>query len=331
MMIQRGFGNDRRGFTLVELMVSAAISVVIMTILAYVFQKATDSMRQVRSQAEMADQLRAVGGVIQRDLGRDGGLAFAADENTAGISNYGVKLSDWPGMLTPSAGGYYIIVSPPSGVDPGTFDSNGFSSTTATNHSLQFTNVLPGLLEKDNYTAIVAGQTFTSPAAEIAYFLAPSALGLQTPSGTPLFDLHRRQWLVAKTQGDVGRLSQALTLGDPNVVNVISGASSGVVNTMQSVAGNLSPAGAIGNGDDILLSNVLSFEIKVNHSLANSFGAGNTDYPFDNLSVLTGSKFTSFGTPTPATPMTIRGLQIRIRVYDIKVQTARQMTIVQDL
>src|SRR6185437_6745585 len=70
----------RRGFTLVELMVAAAVSIVIMTILATVFQMALDTMRSVRSQAEMADQLRAVGGVIQRDLGRDGGNFFSPDE-----------------------------------------------------------------------------------------------------------------------------------------------------------------------------------------------------------------------------------------------------------
>src|SRR6185312_9513292 len=323
----------RRAFTLVELMVAAAVSIVIMTILATVFQMALDTMRQVRSQAEMADQLRAVGGVIQRDLGRDGGNFFSPDENSLGITNYGLRMSDWsqvPGTPT-TAGGYLVITSPTSFVEG--FDNNNFASTTATNHSMQFTNVLPGILEKDNYTAIVAGQTFTSPAAEIAYFLVPSGAGMSLPNGTPLFDLHRRQWLVAKTLGDQGRLNNAFILDPVNAPNVISALTPTSANTMQSVAGNRSAAGSLGTGDDILLSNVISFEVKVNHSLAASFGAGNTDAPFGNLTIPIA--------PAPATTSTfdsskglgvsVHSVQIRIRVYDPKVQTARQLTIVQDL
>ncbi|HEY2910596.1 MAG TPA: hypothetical protein VGI99_10135 [Gemmataceae bacterium] len=331
----------RRAFTLVELMVAAAVSIVIMTILATVFQMALDTMRQVRSQAEMADQLRAVGGVIQRDLSRDGGTFFSPDEN-APASNYGVKMSDWaqsPGTPV-TTGGFLTIFSPPSNLDGGgAVDANGFTSSFSVLHSMQFTSVLPGLLEKDNYTAVVGGQTFTSPAAEIAYSLVPSSL--TTPSGNTLFSLRRRQWLVAKTNADVARLTPALSL--PNAIQSISiSPMNGTVNSMQSLVNfqNRSMPVALAAGDDILLSNVLSFEVKINHNAATPFGPANSDFPFDTLANFPPNAATpafpgfTFDTAMPVAgfpAISVRGVQIRIRVYDPKVQTGRQITIVQDL
>src|SRR4051794_5335162 len=58
----------RPGFTLVELLVSAAICVIIMTVLAVCFQSGLEAIRQMRSQGDMTDQLRAVGEMMKRDL-----------------------------------------------------------------------------------------------------------------------------------------------------------------------------------------------------------------------------------------------------------------------
>src|SRR5437879_1088958 len=58
----------RPGFTLVELMVSAAIVVIIMAILATAFQAGIDTMRQMRSAGDMMDQLRAAAAVLKEDL-----------------------------------------------------------------------------------------------------------------------------------------------------------------------------------------------------------------------------------------------------------------------
>src|SRR5437879_8588599 len=60
--------RTRPAFTLVELMVAAAICILIMTILASVFQTGLDAMRQMRSAGDMTDQLRAFGEVIKRDF-----------------------------------------------------------------------------------------------------------------------------------------------------------------------------------------------------------------------------------------------------------------------
>src|SRR3954466_15326472 len=58
----------RPGFTLVELMVAAAVCVLIMAILATAFQSGIDTLRQLRSHGDMMDQLRAASEVMKRDL-----------------------------------------------------------------------------------------------------------------------------------------------------------------------------------------------------------------------------------------------------------------------
>src|SRR5947208_479564 len=82
-------GQPRRAaFTLVELLVAAAVCLVIMAILANVFQVGIDTMRQMRSAGEMTDQLRAAGEVMKRDLGFP---HLLAEDNKP---NQGMRLSD---------------------------------------------------------------------------------------------------------------------------------------------------------------------------------------------------------------------------------------------
>jgi prepilin-type N-terminal cleavage/methylation domain-containing protein len=352
MKVQFQLGRARRGFTLVELMVAAAVSVLIMAILSSAFQIALDAMRQVRSAADMADQLRAVGGVVQKDLGRNGGTFFAPDENNS--SNYGVKLSDWLLPNTKTTGGYFFVSSSMSTLEGS--DAAGYTSSVATSHSIAFTSVLPGLMEKDNYTAVLpaTNATITSPAAEVAYFLAPS--GQTLPNGNTLFNLIRRQWLVAKSNSDATRLSQAVAADPVNGPQLIS--TSGVgVNTLQSLSISSNRAWAatglnpIGSGQDILLSNVISFEVRVNGGQSRLFGApgalpgpdniaNNSDFPFDTLIAFPpvagppsypGFIFDSTVPNANYPKIQVRGVQIRIRIYDPKTQNARQITIVQDL
>ena len=58
----------RPGFTLVELMVAMALSILIMAILAGAFQVGLDTMSQLKSLAGLSEQLRSAETVILRDL-----------------------------------------------------------------------------------------------------------------------------------------------------------------------------------------------------------------------------------------------------------------------
>jgi hypothetical protein len=253
-------------------------------------------------------------------------------------------------------------------------DREGFFINTATNHALHFTAVHPGGL--DQFSAMVNNTSYTSRAAEIAYFLVP--MGEKTSnraSGRPLYHLIRRQRLVAVTDQDRARLAPAAA--DTDVI-----ASNGT--TPYTLADLTSPFNRLGGampnyqalqiantsnnphfGEDILLSNVISFEVRVDwdrnplilnsNLLAQPFklnvngvlNLNNTDYPWDYLSLpgqaisLPGltiptnsgifdtwfgnSNWTYASNPVPLA-IRVKSLQIVIRVYDSRIKSVRQNT-----
>src|SRR5262245_38786025 len=80
--------RQRPGITIVELMVAAAECVLIMATLATSFQSGIDAVRQLKSQGDMTDQLRAAEIVIRRDLQAK---RFLTEDDK---ENLGVRLSD---------------------------------------------------------------------------------------------------------------------------------------------------------------------------------------------------------------------------------------------
>jgi len=362
-------GRQRPGFTLVELMVAAAICVIIMTVLATAFSIAIETMRQMKSAGEMADQLRATSEVMRRDLQSSFFLPEESKLNQGRtLSNQRFDLGDAPPL-----GGYFSVFSP--AVQAEGFDPDGIASTVNNTtpikgvsqlHTLQFTSLLPKLNgEQGLFTAtLLTGQTFTSPAAELAYFLTPTG-SVTVGSNVPLFNLIRRQRLAALTDDDAIAL---ITI--PQDCDVISSVPSPPINknppntvrALTQPGARLSPnpavnPGALGGarlGEDVLLSNVISFEIRLlwtirplpgvtpprMFSLSNtnltqgtldipsSFPNNNSDGPFDTLAGFNATS--TFDTANPG-PIRVRAIQIRIRVYDPKLMSARQITIVQNL
>ena len=60
--------NQRKGFTLVELLVAMALIVFIMTILSQAFVIAVTSLARAKGVCDMAERLRSASAVIRRDL-----------------------------------------------------------------------------------------------------------------------------------------------------------------------------------------------------------------------------------------------------------------------
>ncbi len=367
----------RSGFTLVELMISAAITVIIMTILSICFQTSMSAMSAMRAQGDAADQLRAVGEVMKRDIKAD---HFQSAENSFQVNNGGRRLSDYDFRIFPgntvganANTGFVQITSPPS-VKEG--DDGSFDSTRGTG-SIWMTSVLPGGSEGNLYTAstfimvagVVTPVVFSSEAAEVSYFLIPSGLTAGNPS-TQLYNLYRRQRLVASSTTSQAQFQMAVGV-DPFANEVLSvDPNTGFVNTMASIASTLpnpirrpaiGPLGGPRYGDDIILSNVISFEVKPTWQSVGptpgprNFGfptftlAGSpdvwaspsnltsTDAPYDTLSAFTpngpypGNRFdTLFLTPNHP-HLRINAVQIRLRIYDPKVKTARQSSMVIEL
>jgi prepilin-type N-terminal cleavage/methylation domain-containing protein len=330
----------RRGFTLIELMVSAALAITIMWILAEAFKIGIDFTRSARSTGDMMTQLNNAGQILSRDLqanhfyvahssstvGNLGKLSAQRLDllgtSPAAASTIGVTVGtpttsyDPTGKVAVAGGyippqGYFHIYAPPptnSLVDgTGDFNINTINAPNPANPTslgpvLKFTVYLPQGLQQNLFTATTTAPapkntiTYTSQAAEVAYFLGPPTSGLtSTPPVTsptlsgltgsqPLFNLYRRQRLVAPTS-DYAPTLDPIKSNDPNIGDILSlstpfGSPTPVINTLASFGtpynnntnqwsmasrvpatplASVNPVSRV--GDDILLSNVLSFEV----------------------------------------------------------------------
>jgi type II secretory pathway pseudopilin PulG len=126
----------RQGFTLVELLVSMALIIFIMAILSGAFQAAMTTFRNLKGQGDMAEKLRAVTQLLQRDL--------AADhfEGRKRLSNPNFWLNGPPQQ------GFFRIWQGSTPIGIGTTvegaDVDGINSYLSTNHMLAFTIKLHG-------------------------------------------------------------------------------------------------------------------------------------------------------------------------------------------
>src|SRR5581483_5233059 len=212
--------------------------------------------------------------------------------------------------------GFFRIVSPkpsrygPNGEEPlgplptQNADREGFYINTAAplNHVLHFTAILPGGSDQSQFSALVGGNAYTSRAAEIAYFLVPMQGQFTSPgsSGRQLCHLIRRQRLVAINDDQRTVLNPAAA--DTDVISGNGAVPFTLADTPIPTTGRMTSYTQIASnsphyGEDILLSNVISFEVRVDWSPnvnstmtghtnpPQAFKAGNTDYPWDYLSV----------------------------------------------
>jgi hypothetical protein len=302
-----------------------------MLILTESFKMALDFVRSANSTGEMISQLNGAGILMSRDLRAE---HFLPDDSKP---NRGVKLSDqrldWNGATgktwTPPTGGFFRIVDPNPGVE--TTDAQGFTiNAPAAGHQLHFTAVLTGGTDANQFSALSGGATYTSRAAEIAYFLAPMGRATSVGAGgQQLYNLIRRQRLVAVTDADRSALNPAVA-----DTEVISAAGSGV-NSMTMVMNPSNrmtlaqlASGSPRYGEDIVVSNVLTFEVQADWTPGPTSPTAprpfstNTDAPYD---FIPGGVFDTNGTPPPQS-VQIKSLQILIRIYDPRMKQARQNT-----
>ena len=335
----------RRGFTLVEMMVAMALSLGIMLILAEGFKSATDFVRLANANGQLMNQLEGTGNRLEHDL-----LAkhFTFD---ATRPNGGVRLSDQmmhqPGWLPPTLGGFFrIVAGPPTYV---TTDIEGNAVSTATNHGLHFTSILRGGSDAEQFTTdFPAGSAtvYRSRAAEVAWFLVPTG-ELTSPTGLPLYNLVRRYRLVAlddDTRSTLDRVIQSETTTPARHQEVISVPAPNTTppraNTLATVmnpANRLAlgqfpqtpPVGATRYGEDVVATNVLSFQVLVWGDAPTTawprLFPTNTEAPFDYLPG-DGTLDTFIVPGTQPNRIRVRALQITIIIADTRVGIARSRT-----
>ncbi len=376
--------HQRLGFTLIELLVAVALTIVIMGIIGWAMGKSIDAFRNLNGIANLQSKLVAAQIVMQRDLSAE---HFGGNFQTSLSGPYVAdQRLDQFGWMPPEQG-YFEIRQGSEGALEG-FDADGLWSTQAVDHSLRFTARLSGRREEDWFYAYPDNPSPPGPAlpanwgdvnfnrtpgiatrwAEIAYFLYPNG---KNANGTTLYALYREQKAV---QGLATTPAVNPVSSDLSRMGVIgNGYNSTTTVTSPGLRGiqyPLAPSPAPKFGDDILVTDVISFEIKVLWStgpasvglIAPRQGAGtyygvgrpfNVDWPFDTLQNIAGwgmrfdtmsqstapvgtnwddpASFLAPNNNLPRYRVRVQALQIRIRVWDFNTQQTRQMCFVQDI
>jgi prepilin-type N-terminal cleavage/methylation domain-containing protein len=129
----------RRGFTLVELMVSAALAVLIMTVLAMAFSAGLESLSHLKSLGGLAERLRTTHNLLDEDLkaqhfdgGGTGGAPALSD------LRYDQLLTPGSTAAAPPAGGFLSLRQGTGSVYEGS-DQDGVFATRGTDHVLGMT------------------------------------------------------------------------------------------------------------------------------------------------------------------------------------------------
>ncbi len=417
--------SSRHGFTLVEVLVAAGLSILIMTVVTQAFQRGMQTLSQLKSIGELQQHLRSFESVMRTDL-----------ESEHFVSRSGPRVSDQrieklqgvtdPELVQwrPPTMGFFSIRQGSKSLPEG-FDADQLVSTRASNHTLHMTVKRSGAQADKSFSTTLSpnmaagwtntmssislnqvatqGNAFVSDWAEVIYFLDTTQSIGTTPGGVPLYGLYRRtrvisnsgtpsltSWTAATSAGmtakdrshclGVSYSPQPANAGNNNVDHAMNSprACRNPHNRLGGMAQNrvgmadfdtVSAEHFVDNsgnvqytGADLLLGDVISFEVKANWDGGTLAPGGNDlaltyEYPFSDLplqnrnQLLNGQRIydTWFddanGTwlrpdtnpggvgTTNMIPqlMRVRAVQIKVRVWDRKNNMARQVTLIQDL
>jgi prepilin-type N-terminal cleavage/methylation domain-containing protein len=289
--------QQRRGFTLVEMLVSMALILFLLAILTEAFTAGMEAFRQLKALGDMQDRLRSASAILRRDLAAD---HFEGSR----------RLSDrafW--AQGPPQQGFFRLFQGDASLREGTdpdlqvaapLDAVYYlGATRATSHALHFSVRLRGNLREDFFAASIpgsplllptpdggsqnpttffnqadearyqdTGSTYNGQWAEVAYFLTPNGT---TAGGTPLYALYRSQLVVLPDN----RRANALNLSLAQHAELSCEMSNGTLyfNTPEDLTrpltraftarGVFDPANPTGWAATLFLTDVVSFEVRV--------------------------------------------------------------------
>lgn len=320
--------TPRRGFTLVELMVATALVIVILTILAVAFGAATDSLRGLKSTGDMAERLRTATVKLRTDLTArhfDGG--DSPDWLSVSDLRYD-RLTPGGREAAPPKGGYFRIEQGSGSIYEGP-GADGKWSTRATNHALEFTVYRRGTSADDLFVVdatgwptavgesdvpLAAGQS-AFHWARVRWQLANPTVG---PDGVTTWTLYRNTRVLHPQSGTAVAATAADVVSFTPAATPTAHSLTDVADPTTRLGAPIAPfaPGSARFGDDIVLTNVTSFQVKAawnagsgvrpprdqagnalftdrrvpNPGVGNPIVDGsvggtltNTDYPFDDL------------------------------------------------
>ena len=163
----------RRGMTLIEMLVATTITLIMMGLVAQLFGVFGQGVTGSRSVIELTDQMRSVGWRLRQDLG-------------------GVTAPTLPPRRPEAAEGYFELLEGPAtdtNASAITVTSDTTRLTADCDDTLMFTTRSPGA----PFVGRFGTGTIESPVAEVAWFCRQATA---LPGGPTLFTLYRRQLLV---------------------------------------------------------------------------------------------------------------------------------------
>lgn len=288
------------GFTLVELLVAATLSLMAMAAVASLLGTFGRTVSQSQKLVDLTARLRSVASQLRQDL--------------HGIT---APASAW---VRPEANAGYLEIVEGVGTDSSPAGTLGDIDDRLMGTTMAFGKPFTGSLQGP--TAI---DRFESPFAEIAWFCEPSG---QTFEGRTLYNLYRRQLLVSATPGaarflngvsasidrnlsdiscrDAGTARIANSLGDLTIA----------ANRFWNAAGAVKPLQGVRVGEDVILANVVAFDVRTYSTASSSY----VDQSFN----------TNYGVNTTPPPggQPLRGLEVRIRCIEPSTRQVRQVTVV---
>lgn len=192
----RRFGGGRSGFTLVELLVAALLSLVLMGATATLFSFFSRAARQSQATVDLSNLLRSAAWQLKQDL--------------TGCTS---SVAPWASPSTNS--GYFELVEGPARDDTAAIIDGVPTSNLAadTDDILLFTT--QALAEP--FVGRFGDASAESPYAEVSWFCRPLPQAQQNIPGTVLCKLHRRQLLVINYLGSLDLPDNTLSAPSPGV------------------------------------------------------------------------------------------------------------------
>jgi prepilin-type N-terminal cleavage/methylation domain-containing protein len=290
-------GLQRRGgFTLIELMVAAALSLVIMTIMALAFQSAMSTLSTLKAMGDQADRLRTAEVMLRADLEADHIVVDDAG-NTAKVSDLRFDKSATDG--TPKFKGGYVSIITDAGTNEG-IDSDSIPSTRMGGLAHQIT--------------LTVKRTSRTPAD---LFGTSTNIGRVTDT---LSDPNNSEWAEVKWTLNP---TPKLTAGGATMYSLhrVVMPLAGVPPKQPNASLNTNTFTPAADGGDIVLTNVVSFEVKPLLFNSNGqFTSVGLDIPYSD---------TSWSTAAATTPTSrLVAVLVKVRLYDIKTRLTRQMSLI---
>jgi len=293
----------RAGFSLVELLVAAALSLLVMAAVTALLGDFGRSVSDGRAIVDLNSRMRNVAWRLRQDLTglTCGPAALVRAEENAGYFHVIEGPLTGAGTVPPPAA--------PAPYDAG--DVDDILAFTTSSPSAPFVGRLEG------------AKGFESPTAEVIWFCVYTGVNYKTYK---LYNLHRRQLLVSATP-EAGVFANNIfapnappVVGDPRPSDIsYSGTQVNSLGDLSTTANRFLATAGVNpkltgtrEGEDVLLGNVIAFDVR----LIDSAAAAVTDQSFETR---------VDGNPATA-PM--RGIDVRIRSIEPTTGQIRELKVV---